>query len=509
MRRPRLIYYSDAHHFHGKRLDPPLNMHKMRWPVDELLGTGVEMLTFGLGFGDVFFHQTKIGRIIGQDQETWKSFINWRIMRMVKDAHSMGTDQLQEVIRRSRQMRLPVFPSLKLQDPAAPGDERCGRLKMTKGKEVTLGVSDSRFPDYKTEWCYDYANEQVRNEKLALLREVLEDYQAEGIDLDFMFFPLYFKEADTEKNIPIMNQFVAEVKRMASEVEGRQGREVPVMARVWSRKEENLRFGLDPESWLRSKSVDMVVAQPAGQMMDTGIREAAWLAESANAAGAAAYFRTPRKVSDVRTNIANIEMYRAASQTLFAQGFTGMFLGYLPWPFAEGEYSLLREMAFPEATGRRDKRYFIASTEKMPSYSAPDGRQLPTDLKEGQTTTLNVVVSDDVENARREGEMRDPTLTVAFRFYCVEDEVEFKLNGAVLPAASTELLEPHRGSYWLRWKLDAALVKRGDNKLEITDRKMAKLAAFTRTVTGVELHLRYKDFQRPEGLEVNRLAPPS
>ena len=89
---PRLIYYSDAHHFHAKRLDPPLNMYKMRWPIDELVGTGVQALAFGLGFGDVYFHQTKIGRVVGQEQEVWNSYINWRIMRMVKDAHAMGTD---------------------------------------------------------------------------------------------------------------------------------------------------------------------------------------------------------------------------------------------------------------------------------------------------------------------------------------------------------------------------------------------------------------------------------
>ena len=30
MKRPRLIYYNDAHHFHAKRIDPPLNLHKLK-----------------------------------------------------------------------------------------------------------------------------------------------------------------------------------------------------------------------------------------------------------------------------------------------------------------------------------------------------------------------------------------------------------------------------------------------------------------------------------------------
>ena len=82
---PRLIYYSDAHHYHAKRLDPPLNRHKLRWPIDELVGTGVDMLAFGLGYGDVFFHQTKIGRVVGQEQEVWET-----LHRLADHAHGQG-----------------------------------------------------------------------------------------------------------------------------------------------------------------------------------------------------------------------------------------------------------------------------------------------------------------------------------------------------------------------------------------------------------------------------------
>ena len=53
MRKPRLIYYNDGHHYHGKRVDPPLSLRKLYWPVDTVVGTGVEMLVFGMGYGDV------------------------------------------------------------------------------------------------------------------------------------------------------------------------------------------------------------------------------------------------------------------------------------------------------------------------------------------------------------------------------------------------------------------------------------------------------------------------
>lgn len=30
MKKPRLTYYNDAHHSHGKRVDPPVSIHKLQ-----------------------------------------------------------------------------------------------------------------------------------------------------------------------------------------------------------------------------------------------------------------------------------------------------------------------------------------------------------------------------------------------------------------------------------------------------------------------------------------------
>jgi hypothetical protein len=92
MQKPRLIYYNDAHHFHGKRIEPPVSIHMLQWPVDEVAGTGVDLLVLGLGYGDVYFHNSKVGRVIGQKKEVWENYIDWRIMRMVEEAAKLDTD---------------------------------------------------------------------------------------------------------------------------------------------------------------------------------------------------------------------------------------------------------------------------------------------------------------------------------------------------------------------------------------------------------------------------------
>ena len=506
---PRLIYYSDAHHFHAKRIDPPLSLHRMRWPIDELSGTGVDLLAFGLGFGDVYFHQTRIGRVIGQEQEVWDQFINWRIMRMVRDAAAMGTDQLREVIGHGREAGIGVYPSLKLQDPTPKGGERCGWLKWRRGMEVTLGAADDRFPNHQTEWCYDYANTEVREEKLSLIREVLEVYEADGIELDFMFFPLYFRRPDTEAQIPTMNRFVADVRALTREIGARQSRTIPVMARVWHRREENLGIGLDVEAWIAAGDVDLVVGQIPNMLLDPGVTDGRWLADAANAAGAASYLRPGRRLDDPRASIANIEMFRAFGRTLRWQGFTGACLGYLPWPFADAEYRILREIAFPEAGLRHDKRYFLPPREELPPYVRPDGRRLPLVLEEGAAETVAVTVADEIEAAAADGEIRDPVLALTFQQFCVEDDVAIRFNGRELAVDAKGIHEPRRGLYWLRWTLDAGEVVQGENTVELEILRKERTAGFARTLTGVEIHMRYTEFDRPEALDPVRIPPPS
>jgi hypothetical protein len=189
----------------------------------------------------------------------------------------MGTDQLKEVIRRGREEGLPVLPSLKLQDGSRPGSQRCGRLKWKRGASVCLGEPDERHPGF--EHCYDFSLDSVRAEKLAMIREVLEDYRADGIELDFMFFASYFRKREVAGNTPVMNRFVSQVRALADEVGRSQNRPVTVSARVFHRKNENLKIGLDVETWLRKGDLDLVVGQVADQLFEPAV-DVKWMVEA-------------------------------------------------------------------------------------------------------------------------------------------------------------------------------------------------------------------------------------
>lgn len=519
---PRLIYYNDAHHFHAKRIDPPVNRFDLQRPVDEVLGTGVGMLILGLGYGDVYFHDSRVGRVVGQEKQTWEHIIDWRIMCMVRDARKLGTDQLREVIRRGREERLPVLPSLKLQDGNRPGSERCGWLKWKRGPSVCIGEADARHPGF--EYCYDFSLESVRADKLALVREVLEDYRADGIELDFMFFASYFKQREVEKNIPLMNRFVGQVRGLADEVGRSRNRPVTVGARVFHRKEENLKVGLDVETWLRQGALDLVVGQVSDQLFEPAV-DVGWLVE-ASRGRAGVYVRPPLRVYDERTPRPTIEMYRALGQSIRSQGATGLYLGYLRWPLDRKEHRILREMAYPETYQREDKKYFLQPVEGAGTFTdPPPKRMLPLELKEGEWARLTVPVADDLKAVAKDGEVRRPRLTLRLQNFPVEDEIRVRFNGRLLPLERFEVTDeralriPVRlrrpigapsgfAAHWFRTKLDSGLLKQGENTVEIMVRRLTPTASWTRFVSGVEIQTRYRSFARPEGIEgADRIEP--
>ena len=131
------------------------------------------------------------------------------------------------------------------------------------------------------EWCYDFANPLVRQDKLNILREVIEDYHADGVELDFMFVPRYFKAGEEEAGAAAMTRFVADVRQLADDIGEAQNRRVAVSARVFHRRVANLRIGLDVESWLDNGSLDIVVGQMSEQLFDTTAFDVGWLVEAA------------------------------------------------------------------------------------------------------------------------------------------------------------------------------------------------------------------------------------
>ena len=104
----------------------------------------------------------------------------------------------------------------------------------------------------------DYAVPEVRSRSLALVEEYLFDHDFDGIELDWMRTPPHFKPGFEAAGIPILNDFMRQVRMIADEAEKRHGHQVSVYVRVPISPDNCRRNGMDVPRWVREKWVDHV-----------------------------------------------------------------------------------------------------------------------------------------------------------------------------------------------------------------------------------------------------------
>ncbi|MFH1007737.1 MAG: hypothetical protein V1800_09580 [Candidatus Latescibacterota bacterium] len=106
---------------------------------------------------------------------------------------------------------------------------------------------------------WNFAVPGVRDHKLSILREIAEDYDFDGIDIDFARICPVLPPGHQWENRNAMSEFMRSVRTMLLEVEKRRGRPFLLSARV----PENLMGchfdGLDVETWAREQLVDIFV----------------------------------------------------------------------------------------------------------------------------------------------------------------------------------------------------------------------------------------------------------
>ncbi|HOK89122.1 MAG TPA: right-handed parallel beta-helix repeat-containing protein [Candidatus Hydrogenedentes bacterium] len=118
-----------------------------------------------------------------------------------------------------------------------------------------------------TDWmaqCLDYARPEVQEHALKLIFELLDRYQPDGIELDWMRFPRHLSgdERQVWRNKGMLTDVVAAVRLRARELEAAWERPVRVAVRVPASVEGCRKLGVDLSDWTARDLVDFVTASP-------------------------------------------------------------------------------------------------------------------------------------------------------------------------------------------------------------------------------------------------------
>lgn len=345
---------------------------------------------------------------------------------------------------------------------------------------------------------WNFAEPGVHEYKTAILREVVEKYDFDGVCLDFARHPPNLPVGHQWEYREGMTQFMRRVRGMLQEVAHTRGRPLLLSARVPATVPGCHYDGLDVETWIRENLIDLIM--PGVRAIDVDLEHFRRLTQGT-------HVRLYPSIDDAHAPDGYqgpyIEFFRGLCASWYRRGADGI-VAWNVWdvtpeaaaaaglgPVHAADNQLFLEVGDPEALRLKDKcfviprRYGAGWEDRWDSYQNMNHQApLPAPLAGGQTATwLELYVADDV--AADAAQVESIELRILLSGMTGADSVEAKLNGILLPA-------PTRGDEWQVFHPRPQQFAVGENLITLRLSDPDRVA----TIEKVEVHVAYRSPQR-------------
>jgi len=519
-RENEVILYTDGRHSSVYIYEPPMNKRIYTAPIDELVDLGIDTICYAVGDCRVLLYDTRAGERWGHNLKRSNHLIWYRavinLARFIEDGH----DPLQVVCERAHELGFNFVPSLLLglqhQAPAEVNDCRCSDFCFDH-PEYQVGQE----PDYpEAAWDdpsrFSYAIPEVRQNRLAVIEELLCSYDADGIELNIMDYAPFMARSEIATHTDTFTEFIGEVRGLCDRAAREQGRKKRLLVRAGASLEGCRSLGIDLERMIREEIVDTVLACPphkAGfiEQHPAGIAELVSLARDTKV----------KIINGISTTVHHDAFYYAPREMMVAQAANGYDVGaqgvfhatYYPsgYPYIDADYESLRYLAHPELLAHKDKHYAVRQGPNGPEDTPGDyllPNLLPVELEVGERgTPQTLYVSDDLAAAKEAGELSKCELRVRVTSFVHSDTVDLWLNGEQIPRQHQEWLDwtysvrsvvgRYRvmDAYWITVDLLrlGPLPQRGDNAVQVDLTRHDPRADPPVLLNDVELIVQYRD----------------
>ena len=266
--------------------DYPMLPEDVNKYVDEVADNSVTTFFMSCHTGMDMNYPGEAGRLVGlrpteKEAETWSKPEETKRGsgdRAVVNMHALvnaGHDPLGLMLQRSIDRGMETFVTFRPNEVHCVDEPPSSLLSefWLAHPEYHVGTPCEELPDLHKEilgpvspvvrnWIpggLDFAEKDVRDYTFAQIRELCERYPIDGIDIDFQRFPIYFRFGQEAEGVPVMNQWMREIRAMVDEVGKKRGRPLLLSVRIMAKPDQNLKLGLDPFTWAKEGLLDMVI----------------------------------------------------------------------------------------------------------------------------------------------------------------------------------------------------------------------------------------------------------
>jgi uncharacterized lipoprotein YddW (UPF0748 family) len=434
-----IMFETDGRHSSVYLYEPPMGIRQYVEPIDEVLDLGIDTISYVVGDCAVLLYDTKVGEVWGHNydlvnHEVWyKAAFNCQMMI------ASGHDPLQVVCDHTHERGLTFLPHLLLnmahKDPNRVTDGRVATYN-TQHPDWVVGEE----PDYP-ESVKDnpnrmsYSRPEIRENRLAIVRELVTDYPTDGIELNFNTYSPLIARSEVAEHTETLTAWMRQVRETADAAAKAQGRDKRVVVRVAASVEGNKKIGHDIEAWVNEGLVDTIVAMTVGGDFSSETGRLRELVEVASAKDVPVI----AGLDSVGTDQTRLT-HRAATVNAYDAGAKGiMYHRYYPpahrYPYTTEDTDRMRLAAFPDLLAHKDKTFYVGPAfDRRDDVSFGLKDQLPTELKTGgQGPEITIDVADDIAAKAEAGELWRCELRIMLEMLTHHDEVALFWNGQEVP----------------------------------------------------------------------------
>jgi hypothetical protein len=434
------------------------------------------------GFG-MFTHFTKVGQVFTTLEGRYK---NNQTPAMLK----AGIDPLTVTVDFAKKNGMEIFWSMRMNDTHdgsraeyGPITFRANRLKNAH-PEYLLGTAKKR-PKIGSWTAVDYGRPEIRELAFRYFEEVCQNYDVDGVELDFFRHPVYFKstsrgELATDEELAAMTDLVRRIRKMTQKEAHKRDRPILVAVHCPDSAEYSRAMGLDLERWMQEGLFDLWIAGGTFQFNDWD-----YSVELARKHGVKVYpsLDNPRVKDELAVKMRGTpKAYRARAASVWGVGADGVNIFNAADVFdiakessrATPEDSLWNQLADPQRLAALDRDYFASPLGAVNSSAgnypmAPfqnaetlNGRS-PKKIAPGGKAKAGMFVGDDLSMAG------EPKLKLRLRFKSPpkQELLEIKFNDQSLRSDRID-------EQWAEFAVSPSAVRRGRNEIQATLAEGAK-----------------------------------
>ncbi len=179
-------------------------------------------------------------------------------------------------IKRCKEVGINPWLSFRMGDCHFPDEEtaflRSDFFYKAKKKGWLLGDDYGYFKN-----CINYTYSEVREIMLAYIKEQLSELDVYGIELDFMREPMIFDYHNYRDITPIMNEFMANVKKIVETCEEKHGHKIKILVRLPRDINFSKTIGFDTVYWAKNGLVDYISPSARWMTTDTAMPISEWV----------------------------------------------------------------------------------------------------------------------------------------------------------------------------------------------------------------------------------------